>query len=342
MVLLPASMSLIRETYPDAVARARALGIWAVGGAIAGTVGPPLGGVLATFDWRLVFAISVPPCALILLLLLLVQVHRSPVRPARFDGIGQTLAIIALVALVGSLIEGGALRYSDPHILGGFAVAILAGTAFVLSQRRTASPMMPLEIFRPPQVRLALALGFAFMVSNFGTSFLVSLYLQQHLGLDPLHAGLLFLISSAFSIAGNLLSGHATNRFGPRFPVLVGMSALGVGALAIAAVAPVAPVGAPALMTAILVLTGFGGAFAMPPTSGLVLAAVPQQLAGTASAVFNTFRQIGGAVAIAVFAALVAEPARFVSGMQASMIATAVLVLAVIIAASRTGLPRKA
>lgn len=334
-VLLPASMSLIREAYPDPRARARALGIWAVGGAIAGTVGPPLGGILASVDWRLVFAINLPPGVLMLALLL--RVRRSPTRPAPFDLLGQALAVVTLAALVSSLIEGGALGYGSPVILGGFALAVLAAVAFVLSQRYGAHPMMPLGVFRPAPVRLALALGFAFMVSNFGTAFLVSLYLQQHLGLDPLHAGLLFLIAPAFSIVGNLTSGRATNRFGARVPVIVGMSALAAGDLAIAAVAPL---NNPVLMTAMLVLTGFGGAFAMPPTSGLVLAAVPQQLAGTASAVFNTFRQIGGAVAIAVFGALVATPDRFVEGMQVSMIATGALVAVVVIAASRTALPR--
>lgn len=336
-VLLPASMSLIREAYPDPRARARALGIWAVGGAIAGTVGPPLGGILASLDWRLVFAINLPPGALMLLLLL--RVRRSPTRPAPFDRLGQLLAVVTLTALIGSLIEGGALGFGTPLILGGFAVAVLAGAGFVESQRRGRHPMMPLGVFHPAPVRLALALGFAFMVSNFGTAFLVSLYLQQHLGLDPLHAGLLFLLSPAFSIAGNLVSGPATNRFGPRMPVLVGMSVLAVGDLAIAAVAPL---GIPVLMTAMLVLTGFGGAFAMPPTSGIVLASVPQQLAGTASAVFNTFRQIGGAVAIAIFGALVATPGRFVEGMQLSMIATGALVVLVVVAAARTVVPRHA
>ncbi|MDH2442617.1 MFS transporter [Amnibacterium sp. CER49] len=332
-VLLPASMSLIREAYPDPAARARALGIWAVGGAIAGTVGPPLGGLLAAVDWRLVFAINLPPC--LLMLLLLVRVHPSPTRPARFDLLGQILAVVTLAALVGSLIEGGALGYGSPVILGGFALAAAGLVAFVLSQRSGSHPMMPLGVFRPAPVRLALALGFAFMVSNFGTAFLVSLYLQQHLGLDPLHAGLLFLLSPAFSIAGNLTSGRATNRWGARVPVIVGMSVLAIGDLAIAAVAPV---DSSVLVTGMLALTGFGGAFAMPPTSGIVLAAVPQRLAGTASAVFNTFRQIGGAVAIAVFGALVAAPERFVEGMQASMLTAGALVVVVVIAAARTPL----
>ena len=92
----------------------------------------------------------------------------------------------------------------------------------------------------------------------------------------------------------------------------------------------VAPTGIPMLIGACMILTGAGGSIAMPPTTSLVLASVSPAQAGTVSAVFNTFRQIGGAVAIAVFGALIAEPDRFVAGMQTSFVVagTALLVAA--------------
>jgi DHA2 family methylenomycin A resistance protein-like MFS transporter len=296
-------------------------------------VGPPVGGTLAAIDWRLVFAINVPAC--LAMLILLARVQRSGTHRAPFDWIGQLLAVTALGALVGSLIQGAAIGYASPIILGGFALAVVAGALFVWSQARSAHPMMPLTIFRPPPVRLALALGFVFMIANFGTSFLLSLYLQQELGLGPLQAGFLFLLSPAFSITGNLLSGRATNRFGARLPIVLGMSSMALGVLAMAAVAPLR---IPLLTTGTMILTGFGGAFAMPPSSGLVLAHVPPRLAGTASAVFNTFRQVGGAVAIAVFGALVAGPGHFLAGMQISLTATGLLLILVVAAAAITGL----
>jgi len=99
---------------------------------------------------------------------------------------------------------------------------------------------------------------------------------------------------------------------------------MAVGVLAMVAVAPIGS--APAI-TCLLVLTGAGGSVAMPPVAGLVLASVPQELSGTASAVFNTFRQVGGAVAIAVFGALIGRPATFVPGMQLSLLITACLLV---------------
>ncbi len=95
--------------------------------------------------------------------------------------------------------------------------------------------------------------------------------------------------------------------------------------LGVIGMAVFAPLDQPLPVTAFMVLTGGGGSIAMPPVSGLVLASVPQRVAGTASAVFNTFRQIGGAVAIAVFGALIADPDDFVAGMQTALIITACL-----------------
>ena len=93
----------------------------------------------------------------------------------------------------------------------------------------------------------------------------------------------------------------------------------------------VAPLGHPALIAACLIPIGAGGALAMPSVTGVVLEGVPAQQAGTASAVFNTFRQVGGAVAIAVFGALIADPDQVVLGLRLSLgIAAALLVLAAV------------
>ncbi|WP_375386801.1 MFS transporter [uncultured Amnibacterium sp.] len=181
-------------------------------------------------------------------------------------------------------------------------------------------------------MRIALLVGFAFMISNFGTVFVNSLYLQQHLGLAPLLAGLVFLPSAAFSIAGNHISGPLANRFGTRAPMIGGLTSMAVGLLGMILVAPL---GIPWLIAPCMVFTGAGGSIAMPPTTSLVLASVSPAQAGTASAVFNTFRQVGGAVAIAVFGALVANPAGFVAGMQISFTIAAATVLVGVAASVR-------
>lgn len=329
-VMLPASMALIREAFPEARERAHALGIWAAGGAVAGAVGPILGGALTTLDWRLVFAINLPVC--VVMLVMLVRVGPSARRPARFDAAGQLLALLALAGLVFGLIEGGATGFGCWYVVVALAVAAAAAAGFLLVQAHGRNPMMPLDLFRSGGVRIALGVGFAFMVGNFGSVFVLSLYLQQHLGLSPLAAGVVFLPSAAFSIVGNVVSGTLVNRFGARVPVVTGLSTMVLGLVVMIVLAPLDSVVAVAVCT---ILTGAGGSVAMPPATSVVLASVPAERSGTASAVFNTFRQVGGAMAIAVFGAFLADRSQFVVGTQTSFVVAAVVLLVAALAAIR-------
>jgi DHA2 family methylenomycin A resistance protein-like MFS transporter len=321
-IMLPASMSLVREAYPDPGRRARALGVWAVGGAVAGLVGQPLGGLLTSVNWRWVFIINLPVCAGMLVFLFFVAT--SPTRPSPFDWAGQTLAVIALSSLVYGLIEGGHIGFGAATVLGALGVAVAALAGFLAVQRRGAHPMMPLSLFHAHGFRLALPVGFAFMVGNFGNVFVVSLFLQQHLGLTPLRAGLVFLPSASFAIAGNLASGPITNRYGARVPVVAGLLSMAAGLVALLLTAPL---GDPVITALCVIPIGAGGSLAMPSVTGVVLEGVPAAQAGIASAVFNTFRQIGGAVAIAVFGALIAHPDTFLTGMRISLAVAATLLL---------------
>jgi DHA2 family methylenomycin A resistance protein-like MFS transporter len=329
-IMLPASMALIREGFPDARERTHALGIWAVGGAIAGTVGPILGGALTTLDWRLVFAINLPVCAV--MLLMLARVGTSLRRPSRFDPVGQVLALLTLAGLVFGLIEGGAVGFGTWYVVVALVLAALALAGFLVAEARGRHPMMPLDLFGSGGMRIALGVGFAFMVGNFGSVFVLSLYLQQHLGLSPLAAGLVFLPTAAFSIVGNIISGTLANRFGARVPVAAGLATMAVGLVVMIVLAPLDSVVAVAVCT---IFTGAGGSVAMPPATSVVLASVPAERSGTASAVFNTFRQVGGAVAIAVFGAFLAERADFVAGTQLSFVIAGVVILTAAVAATR-------
>ena len=155
------------------------------------------------------------------------------------------------------------------------------------------------------RMRIALAAGFTFMVGWYGNVFLISLYLQQHLGLTPSTPGWCSCRPPFFSIVGNLAAASLTNRFGARFPVVAGLLSMVVGLTALVLTGPPRArradrrAGRPDRRRRLL---------AMPSVTGVVLEASQRSQAGTASAVFNTFRQVGGAVAIAVFGALIADP----------------------------------
>jgi MFS transporter, DHA2 family, methylenomycin A resistance protein len=274
-----------------------------------------------------VFGVNVPVCAL--MLALLVRVTASPTRPVPFDWAGQILAVLALAGLTYGLIEGGAHGFGEPVVITALVVATLSLVGFVIVQRSVAHPMMPLELFQGSGMRIALLIGFAFMVGWYGTVFVGSLFLQQQLGLPPLLAGLAFLPSALFAVVGNLVSGPMTNRYGSRVPIVTGLASMVIG---LTGFVVTAPLGSPLLTTLLIIPIGAGGSLAMPPATGLVLASVAPQQAGTASAVFNTFRQVGAAVAIAIFGALIADRTSFIGGLQTSLtIAAGLLLIAVLL-----------
>lgn len=326
-LMLPASMTLIREAFPDPRGRAKALGVWAAGGAVAAAAGPVLGGALSAWDWRLIFAVNVPVCAA--MLVVAVWVPRSPRNRVPFDWLGQFLALVGLGSLLFGLIEGGAIGYGHPLIVALLLVGAAALVLFVVVQGRVAHPMMPLELFRTGPMRVAMFGGFAFIYAYFGSVFVASLYLQQELRIAPAVAGLVFLPGAVLSFFGNLASGPLANRFGPRVPVVIGMASLVVGLSGLALGAGLDSV---PLVTVMLALIGSGGSVAMPPLAGVVLQYAPDGQAGVASAVSNTFRQIGGALAVALFGVLVAGDAGFLSGMQLGLATGAVLAVVCLIA----------
>jgi DHA2 family methylenomycin A resistance protein-like MFS transporter len=234
------------------------------------------------------------------------------------------------------LITGGTDGFGSIPVTAALLLAAVGIAGFLLIQARGRHPMMPLGLFRSSGMRISLSVGFAFMVGHFGTVFILSLFLQQHLGLTPLQAGLAFLPSAAFSIVGNIISGTLSNRFGSRTPSVLGLMSMVTGLIAMLLTAPL---GSPLLVATFLILTGSGGSIAMPQVTSVVLASVPSEQAGTASAVFNTFRQVGGAVAIAVFGALIADRGNFVQGMQVSFMIAASLLFLTALAALFIHLP---
>src|SRR3954464_14545421 len=137
-VMMPASMALIGHAYPDHRARAQAIAVWAMGGAIASSSGPVLGGVLTSISWRLIFVINVPVGAVALLLAR--RIAPSPRRAVPFDRVGQATAVTAMGALTYGAVEAGAAGLGAPRVQIAFVVAAAAAFAFVTAQRRVTHP----------------------------------------------------------------------------------------------------------------------------------------------------------------------------------------------------------
>jgi MFS transporter, DHA2 family, methylenomycin A resistance protein len=329
-VVMPSSMALIGQAYPDPVRRARAVALWAMGGAAASSAGPLLGGVLTTVSWRWIFLINLPVGAAALLLLR--RVARSGQHRVPFDLGGQLVGTVAMAALVFGAIEAGQGGLGRPSVLTAFGIATLALVAFVRLERRVAHPMLPLELFRSRTVITAVVVGFAFMVGYYGMPFVLSLYLQDR-GLSALDTGVVFLPMMLAGLVLTPLVPRVTERTGTRPVVVAGLALMTAGLTALALL----PSGTPSWVTAgVMVLVGLGGPTVIPPVITALLAAVPTHQAGTASGVLNTSRQLGGALAVAVFGALLAVG--LPAGMRVSLLlAAAVTAMAALIAVAGLG-----
>src|SRR5947209_7766756 len=322
-VIMPASLALIREAYSNARQRARAIAIWSLGAAVASSAGPVVGGFLTLVSWRMIFFINLPIG--LIALYLLTRVRRSPRRPAPFDWVGQTTAIVGMGALTYGLIEGGAEGFGAPSVVAALVLAVVALVAFLVAEQRGAHPMVPLDLFRSRPVTVSVFVGFAFTIGFYGLVFLLSVYLQELRGLSPLATGLAFVPMTGLTGFVTLVAPRAAARFGPRVPVALGQVANAVGLLSLmVAVALQAPI---LLITILTIPVGFGNALAIPTINALLLSSVPAERAGTAGGVLNTCRQVGGALAVAVFGMLIAHRETFVQGMQISLMIAAVLLL---------------
>jgi MFS family permease len=293
-----------------------------MGGAAASSSGPLLGGVLTVVSWRLIFAINVPAGAVTLLLL--ARVLPSPHRAARFDRAGQVTAVLAMGGLTYGAIETGATGFAAPRVVAAFVIAVAALAGFMAAQARGAHPMAPPDLFRSRAVTVSVAVGFAFIVGYYGLPFVMSLYLQQFRGLSPLGTGLAFLPMMLAGAALTPLSARLAETLGARLLITAGLVLMTSGLVILAVVPFSAPVWA---LAALMVPVGLAGPLVMPPLIAVLLNSVPARRAGVASGVFNTSRQIGGALAVAVFGALLAHRAGFLPGVRASLLIAAVVAL---------------
>lgn len=316
--MMPASMALIRQAYPDPLRRGHAVALWAMGGSVAATSGPVIGGWLVSLDWRWIFYLNLPVC--LLTVAFLARTPASPRRPAPFDTVGQAMAVLAMSALIYGAIETGVRGPGAAPVWSAFVLALLALIAFVWSQRRGQHPMVPAGLLAPRNARISMAVGFTFMVGYFGLPFVMSLYLQQQRGLSAPETGLAFLPMMLIGLVLTPFSARLAQRFGARTLIVSGLMSMAVGLAAVATLPSSAPV---AGIAALMVLVGLAGPLVAPPVTAVLLSSVPGTLAGTASGVFNTCRQVGGALAVAVFGALLAQSHNFMVGMRSSLLLAA-------------------
>jgi DHA2 family methylenomycin A resistance protein-like MFS transporter len=318
--VLPSSLALVRQAFPERARQARAISVWATGGSIAVALGPVAGGALTSlWGWRAVFLVNLP--AGVAALLLSGRARRSPRRPAPLDLPGQAAAVVALAALAYAVVEGGRAGWAA----GAGAAAAFA--VFLVLEARRPHPVVPLGLFRAPAVTASVLAGSAVSFAFVGMVFVLSLFFQQVRGLSPMGAGVMFVPMTVLISTVNVVSGRLTNRFGPRLPMLLGQ---GVAAAGLLVLLPVGAGGPLPLVALAAVPFALGAALAVPALTAAMMAGAPGERAGMAAGVLNAARQVSGALSVAVFGSLIGGGGHdghggFLAGMRVSALAGAAL-----------------
>ncbi|MFC4906637.1 MFS transporter [Actinomadura gamaensis] len=302
-MLNPVAMSIITNTFTEPRERARAIGVWGGVVGISMAAGPLVGGLLVdSVGWRAIFWLNLPiGLAALALTRMFVPESRAP-HPRRPDPVGQLLMIATLGTLTYAIIEGSALGWTSPVVLGCGAVAAAALALFVRHALRVPEPLIDVRFFRSLPFSGATLVAICAFSALAGFLFLNSIYLQSVRGLTALHAGLYLLPMAAFAGVVAPLSGRLTGARGPRLPLqLAGVTMLASALLFAAFDGETRN----ATLFAAYALFGFGFGMVNSPITNTAVSGMPRAQAGVAAAVASTSRQIGQALGVAVFGAVV-------------------------------------
>ncbi|HEX8977537.1 MAG TPA: DHA2 family efflux MFS transporter permease subunit [Solirubrobacteraceae bacterium] len=305
-LMLPAALSIVMNMFGEGAERNKALGIWGGLGATAGTTGLLAGGLLTRYvGWQSIFLVNVPIGVLALALApRLVPDSRLETRRRRFDVLGAALGTGGLVALVDAITQAPQYGWASPRTIGVLVTAGAALLAFLVVERGSSDPLLPLSIFRVRTVAGANVTGLLLGGSFYAFVFVGTLYMQLVLHYSAIQTGAAWAAASVASMCLAGLSQWLVTRRGPALVMAIGMTLIGAGIIW-ATQAPVHGRFLPNLAGP-FVVAGAGTAFAFIPISVAALAGVQQSKAGLASGLLNTSQQLGGAIGVAIASSVAA------------------------------------
>jgi EmrB/QacA subfamily drug resistance transporter len=317
-ILTPQTLSMITNIFP-AEKRGAAFGIWGAVAGVASLTGPTLGGFLVTnYDWRAIFWINVPVgiAAFGLGIWLLPSVKFG--RAHSLDPVGVLLASGGLFALVFALIEGQRYHwgtFTDTiafDALGGHWGLISIPALFVLSavllalfvawERGQQEPLVPFALFKERNFAIGNTLSGIVSFGMLGLFLPLTIFLQSVLGFSALKAGLTFAPMSLVSMVVAPVSGRLTDRYGGKYILMIGLTLFGIGMGLVIALSSLSSSAFSYIFPLVIAGIGLGCTFA--PMTTVTMRRVDPRMAGAASGILNTVRQLGGAFGSAMVGAI--------------------------------------
>jgi EmrB/QacA subfamily drug resistance transporter len=329
-LLTPGSLSMIEASFRR-TDRPRAIGAWSGLTGVATALGPLLGGYLVgSVSWRAVFLINLPLGIFVVFASRFVPETRDPTSSGHLDIRGAILAALGLGGTTYALIEAGHASAAIAVIGAGGVVALIA---FVLSERRSPNPMLPLKIFASRQFTAANLVTFVVYAALGGVFFLLVAFLQISLGYSPLAAGAASLPITVLMLLFSARSGALAQRIGPRVPLTVGPLVIAAGMLWMTQIRP-GDSYVSSVMPAVIVF-GIGLTLVVSPVTATVLAAADARHSGVASGVNNAVARVASLLAVAVLPLIANltghrfyDKAAMTHGFHVAMLASSVLAIA--------------
>jgi len=303
-LIMPSTLSILVNVFP-AHERTKAIAIWAGVAGAGGAVGPVASGLLLNHFWYgSVFLVNVPICAIGLVAgWFLVPRSKDP-EHGQLDPLGAVLSIIGIVGIVYGLIEAPDKGWLATPTLLAFAIGAIALVAFVLWERYTPEPMLPMSLFKNRAFSASTSGMILVFMAMYGVFFLITQYFQLILGFSPLGSALRFLPIAPIMVIVAPLTPRLSQRFGANRTVSIGLALVGVGLITFRVLE--------ADSSYLWVLAGVvplvsGMALAMSPMTAGIMSAVPPRRAGAGSAMNDATRELGAALGVAVMGSIAAS-----------------------------------
>ena len=296
-LIAPSTLALLMVNFPAGPGRDRALSVYSSMLGAGASLGLLLGGILTSIaSWPWVFLVNIP-IGVVAALAAPRFIAQPERHPARLDVAGAFTSTLGMVALVMGLVGVASSGWLDPSVLGAFGLAVVLIVVFVLLQRRTAAPLVPLHLFADRVRALDYTTVLLMAAAMFGVFYLLTLFLQLVWGLGPLLAGLAFLPMTLSMFLSVRRMPRLLKRFGPGPLIVIGTALATLGLLWLSRVGSDGSYAAQVLGPIVVFSVGAGCTFM--PLNSAILARVAPAESGAASGVLQTLQWVGGSLGLA-------------------------------------------
>jgi len=303
-LILPATMSIIRNVFEDRDERRTAVGIWTATMAGGAAIGPLVGGFLVEhLWWGAVFLINVPIVLIVLPVGMKLLPESRAAEPPPWDTVSVLMSVVGILALAFGFKEGARHGFAEPVVLAVLAGSLTLLATFVRRQLARPEPLLDVRLFTDRTVAVAVGCVLLSMFGLVGLELFFAQYLQLVLGLEPFAASIRLLPLMIASLAGGLLAAPILRRAGTRATISGGLVVSTVALL------PMLALGVEdryLLLALPFAALGFGLEVALVAANDVIISAAPAERAGNAAAIEETAYELGGGLGVAVLGSILA------------------------------------